>query len=190
MNKNLINRRAFLVSAAGMSVAGSLGANVLVNSKGNPPEPTFYINNRNNSSEVMKNSVTIKGAVVCNRTTEKTQWHQCCNSVSTRLNYCYNPIRCTTAKEMGIPEEQFCHSGDHTPVVYAVEGTPEIEKELAKLVDEYFPANGMNADQAQAFLNAYSGRLKYFLTGKYSIIQDIHSAVERTSLYMTLTGQP
>jgi len=198
MSKKLINRRSFLISAAGAGVAGSLSTDVFKNSFGNPQEQalasffplTGYSSLSQQKTVALGKQVTIRGAVICNRTTEPTQWHQCCNSVNIRLNYCHNPIRCTTAKAMEIPEEQYCHSGDHTPVVYAVEGTPEIEKELSKLVDEYFPANGMNAEQAQAFLDAYSTRLKYILTGKYSIIQDIHSAVERTSLYMTLTGQP
>ena len=138
----------------------------------------------------LKDTVTIKGSVVCNRTTDKTQWHQCCNSVNIRHCYCHNPIRCTTVAEMGIPEEQYCNSGDHTPVVFAIEGMPEIESTLAKLVETFFPADGMNADQAQAFLNAYNTQLKYYLTGSYSIIRDIHSVVERTSMFMTLTGRP
>ena len=198
MSKESINRRDFLLSAAGMGVAGSLGASVLTNSYGSPQESalatlfpmTDWNNSRQKESGSLKNTVTIKGAVVCNRTTDKTQWHQCCNSVNIRHSYCYNPIRCTTVAEMGIPEEQYCNSGDHTPVVFAVEGTPEIEAELAKLVDEYFPAGGMNADQAQAFLNAYSARLKYTLTGNYRLLRDIHNAVERSSLFMTLTGRP
>ena len=171
-----MDRRNFLISAAGMSVAGSFGA--------------ASMNSAGSSYEMMKNTVTIKGAVVCNRTTDKTQWHQCCNTVPIRHNYCHNPIRCTTVTEMGIPEEQLCNSGDHTPVIFAAEGTPEIEKEVAKLVDEYFPAGGMNADQAQAFLNAYGARLKYALTGNYATMREIHNAVERTSIFMTLTGRP
>ena len=179
MNQKSIHRRDFLLGTAGIGIAGSFGASVLTN-----------LCARQEESGILQHPVTIKGAVACNRTTEKTQWHQCCNSVNIRHAYCYNPIRCTTAKEMGIPEEQFCNSGDHTPVVYAVEGTPEIESELAKLVDEFFPAGGMNADQAQTFLDAYGARLKYALTGNYGILRDIHNAVERTSLFMTLTGKP
>ena len=187
MSRKSINRRDFLLSAAGIGVAGSLGTDLLLN----PNE-----NHRLLSSASifpladLKNLVTIKGAVVCNRTTEKTQWHQCCNSERIRDTYCHNPIRCTTAAEMGIPEEQYCNSGDHTPVIFAVEGTSEIEATLAKLVDEYFPVGGMNVDQAQAFQKAYDARLKYTLTGNYNIIRSIHNVVERTSLFMTLTGRP
>ena len=172
-----MNRRDFLLNTAGMGVASPLGATALPSLYDSPHEP-------------MKNTVTIKGAVVCNRTTEKNQWHQCCDSVNIKHCYCYNPIRCTTVAEMGISEEQYCNSGDHTPVVFAVEGTREIESELAKLVDTYFPTGGMSADQAQTFLDAYGARMKYTLTGDYRLLRDVHNAVERSSLFMTLTGRP
>ena len=135
-------------------------------------------------------TITIIGSVLCNRTTSKVQWYQSCESGTTGQGYyCWNNVRCRRAKQLGLPKEQQCLSGDHTPVVYAVEGTPEIESTLNDLVEQYFPEEGMNSEQSQLFLDKYTEKLKYFISGPYDIVREIHNITERFSMYMTLTGK-
>jgi formylglycine-generating enzyme required for sulfatase activity len=75
--------------------------------------------------------VTIKGNVVCNRTTIPAYW------------------------------DQSSQDADHYPVMYAFEGTPEITAQLNEIMDKYYPEKGLDCDAAQKFLDEFTARLRY-----------------------------
>ncbi|MCJ7821852.1 MAG: hypothetical protein MUQ26_02005, partial [Armatimonadetes bacterium] len=64
-------------------------------------------------------AVTIEGNVVCNRATMPTPW------------------------------DGTSQNGEHFPVVFAVEGTPEIEATVADLMDTCWPPQGLDVEAAQ-----------------------------------------
>lgn len=75
--------------------------------------------------------VTIKGNVVCNRTTVPVPW------------------------------DQTSQDADHYPVMYAFEGTPEIAAQLNEIMDKYWPETGLDVEAAQKFLDEFTARLRY-----------------------------
>jgi hypothetical protein len=54
-------------------------------------------------------------------------------------------------------------AGDHTPVLFALHGTPQIETEVDSIMREYCPGQALDCDQAQKMLDAFTARLKYYL---------------------------
>jgi hypothetical protein len=49
------------------------------------------------------------------------------------------------------------------PVLFAMEGTPELAATLAAILRENWPGDSMDGDQAKAFNDAFSSKLKYYL---------------------------
>jgi hypothetical protein len=100
--------------------------------------------------------VTIKGNVLCNRATDTVPWS-------------WDP-----------------KDGDHTPVIYALEGTPAIDEELRKIL-EIYPDHGLDADRALDIQERFTKRLKYFIEPG-PLTDQIHKDVEAGSRLLALNG--
>jgi Sulfatase-modifying factor enzyme 1 len=105
---------------------------------------------------VSRVDVTIKGNVLCNRATDTKPWF-------------WDP-----------------KDGDHTPVIYAMEGTPAIAEQVQKIMESY-PDRGLDVEDALKIQDQFSQHLKYFLVPG-PIAQKIHKDVEAGSQLLALTG--
>lgn len=101
--------------------------------------------------------VTIKGNVVCNRATMPTPWD-------------------------GVSQ-----GSEHIPVVFAVEGTPEIEATVADLMDTCWPSEGLDVEAAQKLLEEWGRRLAYWLAPG-PLTDEIHTEAEWGSQVLALSG--
>src|SRR5258707_13756544 len=77
--------------------------------------------------------LTIKGNVLCNRATDTKDWF-------------WDP-----------------KDGDHTPVIYALDGTPEIAGKVRKIMEGY-PDRGLDVDSALEIQEQFTRHLKYFIS--------------------------
>jgi formylglycine-generating enzyme required for sulfatase activity len=100
--------------------------------------------------------VTIKGNVLCNRATDTKPWF-------------WDP-----------------KDGDHTPVIYALEGTPAIAEEVRKIMESY-PDRGLDVEDALRIQDQFTKHLKYFLSPG-AIADKIHKDVEAGSRLLALSG--
>jgi formylglycine-generating enzyme required for sulfatase activity len=100
--------------------------------------------------------VTIKGNVLCNRATEPKDWFW-------------------DTKD-----------GDHTPVIYAIDGTPAIVEAIRTIMESY-PERGLSVEDAQRIQEQFDKQLKYFLAPG-ALTQKIHKDVEAGSQLLALTG--
>lgn len=132
--------------------------------------------------------MTIKGTVLCSRAASSTRWYQACEYGDLRCPG-KNHIWCDTLSSRGLHPEEGCKSGDHTPMIYVVEGPCGIGHTLEELANEYYPTEGLNTAQAQTFQDRYGSQLRYFISGREELIVKLHNLVERMSLYMALTGR-
>jgi formylglycine-generating enzyme required for sulfatase activity len=99
---------------------------------------------------------TIKGNVLCNRATDTKPWF-------------WDP-----------------KDGDHTPVVYALEGTPAIAEQVRKIMESY-PDRGLDVEDAQRIQDQFTEHLKYFIAPG-PIAEKIHKDVEAGSRLLALSG--
>ena len=93
--------------------------------------------------------------------------------------------------------------GEHELVFFAVTGTKEVDNIVSALLDAYFPAEGMNTDQAQGLIDGFKRELKFFLKcdagietpGQEANLLKIlghaegHKAYDYVNLLMELTGK-
>jgi hypothetical protein len=100
--------------------------------------------------------VTIKGNVLCNRATDLKPWF-------------WDP-----------------NDGDHTPVIYALEGTPEVADKLRSIMESY-PDGGLDGDDALRVQEQFTQHLKYYLSPG-PVAEKIHKEVEAGSQLLALTG--
>jgi formylglycine-generating enzyme required for sulfatase activity len=100
--------------------------------------------------------VTIKGNVLCNRATDTKPWF-------------WDP-----------------KDGDHTPVIFALEGTPAIAEQVRAVTASY-PKRGLDVDDALRIQDQFSKHLKYFVFPG-PIAEKIHKDVEAGSRLLALTG--
>jgi hypothetical protein len=100
--------------------------------------------------------VTIKGNVLCNRATDTKPWF-------------WDP-----------------KDGDHTPVIYALEGTPAIAEQVRKIMESY-PDRGLDVEDALRVQDQFGKHLKYFIFPG-PIAETIHKDVEAGSRLLALTG--
>src|SRR5262249_55869653 len=77
--------------------------------------------------------------------------------------------------------------GDHTPVIYAFEGTPAVALRLERIMDQY-PARGLNVEEALRVQSEFDKELKYFLAPG-PMTAKIHKDVEAGSQLLALTGR-
>jgi hypothetical protein len=54
-------------------------------------------------------------------------------------------------------------TGDHVMVVFAIDGTMAVRAEMQRIVKEFYPARGLDADAARKLMDQFSARLKYYL---------------------------
>src|SRR5215212_5417120 len=94
-------------------------------------------------------TVTIKGNVICNRATDTKPWF-------------WDP-----------------HDGDHTPVVYALEGTPAVAERVREIMKGY-PEGGLGVEDALKVQDQFQEHLTYFLAPG-PIVERIHKDVEAGS---------
>jgi formylglycine-generating enzyme required for sulfatase activity len=104
-----------------------------------------------------RGEVTIKGNVVCNRATLATPW------------------------------DGTSQGGEHFPVVFAFEGTPEIAATVADLMGKYWPPEGLDVQAAQKLLGEWSRRLAYYVAPG-PLTDKIHKEVEWGSQILALSG--
>jgi formylglycine-generating enzyme required for sulfatase activity len=105
---------------------------------------------------VPRADVTIKGNVLCNRATDSKPWF-------------WDP-----------------KDGDHTPVIYALEGTPAIAEQVRKIMESY-PDRGLEVEDALRIQDQFSRHLKYFIFPGPTA-EKIHKDVEAGSRLLALTG--
>lgn len=62
------------------------------------------------------------------------------------------------------------HTGEQekSVFVYALDGTPEIRAEVAKILAEHYPDKGLDGDAARALQDQFTARLKYFIAGPHA----------------------
>jgi formylglycine-generating enzyme required for sulfatase activity len=101
--------------------------------------------------------LTIKGNVLCNRATDTKDWF-------------WDP-----------------KDGDHTPVIYALDGTPEIAGTVRKIMEGY-PDRGLDVDSALEIQEQFTRHLKYFISPA-PLAEKIHKDVEAGSRLLALTGR-
>ena len=100
--------------------------------------------------------VTIKGNVLCNRATDPRPWS-------------WDP-----------------RDGDHTPIIYAVEGTPEITERLRRIMETY-PERGLDVEDALRIQDEFGKHLKYFIAPG-PVSAKIHKDVEAGTQLLALSG--
>ena len=101
--------------------------------------------------------VTIEGNVVCHRATMTSPW------------------------------DGTSQGSDHFPVMFAVEGTPEIAATVADLMDKHWPPEGLDVEAAQRLLDEWSSRLAYYVAPG-PLTDKLHKEVEWGSQLLALTG--
>src|SRR5262249_7709971 len=108
-------------------------------------------------SESQSADVTIKGNVLGNRATEPKDWF-------------WDP-----------------KDGDHTPFIYAFEGTKAIAESLGRIMEGY-PDRGLNVEEALRIQQQFDNQLKYFLVPG-PMTEKIHKNVEAGSRLLAVTGR-
>jgi formylglycine-generating enzyme required for sulfatase activity len=63
-------------------------------------------------------------------------------------------------------------TGDHVLVLFAIDGTPEIRAEVGRIIKDFYPAKGLDADAAQKLMDQFSARLKYYLAPDSPALKD------------------
>jgi hypothetical protein len=104
-----------------------------------------------------RSDVTIKGNVLCNRATDTKPWF-------------WDP-----------------KDGDHTPIIYALEGTPAIAEQVRNIMARY-PDRGLDVEDALRIQDLFDRHLKYFIAPG-PIADKIHKDVEAGSRLLALTGR-
>lgn len=100
--------------------------------------------------------VTIEGNVLCGRATDPKPW-------------AWDP-----------------RDGDHTPIIYAIQGTPEVDERLRRILETY-PDRGLDVEDALRIQDEFGKHLK-FAIAPGPIAAKIHKAVEAGSQMLALTG--
>jgi hypothetical protein len=61
---------------------------------------------------------------------------------------------------------------DHVPVLFAIEGTPEVRAEVERIVKEHYPEKGLDGDAAQKVMDQFSARLKFYIDPDSPALKD------------------
>src|SRR5262249_12452288 len=64
------------------------------------------------------------------------------------------------------------NAGDHEVVLFAIEGTRDIRAEVNKIMKEFYPDKGLDADAAQKLMDRFSARLKYYIAPDSPALKD------------------
>src|SRR5262245_34391984 len=68
-----------------------------------------------------------------------------------------------------VPEPK---EGEHGLVIFAIDGTPEIRAELDRIMKEFYPDKGLDADAAQKLMDQFTMRLKYHVDPASPALKD------------------
>jgi len=101
--------------------------------------------------------VTLTGSLLCNRACVPERWN-------------HDPT-----------------SGGHTLALFALSGTPEIEATLNSIMQECWPGDTLDCDQAVQLLDQFTRRLKYYLTPS-ELVDSHHRELEYPARGMAVTG--
>jgi len=118
--------------------------------------PVFARPSLQDAKPAQPTEVTIKGNVLCNRATDLKDWF-------------WDP-----------------KDGDHTAVIYALEGTPEIAQQVRTIMEGY-PERGLDVEDAIRIQDQFTTHLKYFISPG-PLADKIHKDVEAGSHLLALTG--
>jgi formylglycine-generating enzyme required for sulfatase activity len=62
--------------------------------------------------------------------------------------------------------------GDHVMVLFAIDGTHEVREEVDKIVKDFYPDDGLDAEAAQKLMDQFSARLKVYISPDSPALQD------------------
>jgi len=79
-------------------------------------------------------------------------------------------------------------TGDHTLVLFALDGTPGIRTELDSIMKEGWSGDSLNCDQAMKVAREFDRRLKYYLAPS-PLVNAYHKQVEYPALAVSVTGR-
>jgi formylglycine-generating enzyme required for sulfatase activity len=68
-----------------------------------------------------------------------------------------------------IPEPK---RGDHHLVLFAIDGSAEVRAEVARIMKDFYPDKGLDADAAQKLMDAFSARLKFHILPDSPALKD------------------
>jgi formylglycine-generating enzyme required for sulfatase activity len=75
-----------------------------------------------------------------------------------------------------IPEPR---KDDHVLVVFAIDGTAEIRAEVERIIKEFYPDKGLDAEAAQKLMDQFSKRLKYHIAPDSPALKGAKNVGER-----------
>jgi len=61
---------------------------------------------------------------------------------------------------------------DHIMVVFAIDGTSDIQAEVEKIMTEFYPDRGLDGDAAQRLMDQFTARLKYYVSPDSPALKD------------------
>ena len=61
---------------------------------------------------------------------------------------------------------------DHVMALYAIEGTPDVRAEVDKLMADFYPEIGLDADGAQKLMEQFDAKLKYYVAPDSPALKD------------------
>src|SRR5262249_28884871 len=61
---------------------------------------------------------------------------------------------------------------DHVMALFAIDGTDKVRAEVDRIVREYFPDQGLDAEAAQKLMDQFSARLKYYIAPDSPALKD------------------
>ena len=80
------------------------------------------------------------------------------------------------------------HTGEKEKVafIYAVDGSPQIKAEFEKILAEFFPEKGLDAEAARKLQDQFTARLKFIITGPLEA--ELYKKLSYGSVALELTG--
>jgi formylglycine-generating enzyme required for sulfatase activity len=61
---------------------------------------------------------------------------------------------------------------DHVMVLFAIDGTDEVRKEVEKIMKDFYPDKGLDGEAAQKLMDQFSARLKYYIAPDSPALKD------------------
>src|SRR5436190_19317472 len=68
---------------------------------------------------------------------------------------------------------------DHMLAIFAIDGTQEVREEVDKILKDFYPDDGLDAEAAQKLMDQFSDRLKYYISPDSPALQDSKYAKNR-----------
>src|SRR5215475_3291352 len=61
---------------------------------------------------------------------------------------------------------------DHVMVLFAIDGTAEIRTEVGRIMKDFYPDRGLDAEAAQQVMDQFSARLKFYIAPDSPALKD------------------